>query len=126
MSKAIKNSVTSLSVLLTVLAGGTAVGADSLSTQSIDSEQVRQFAQEQDQTQFRNRQRLENRINGTEQGSHALKDRERKRLMEQKHAGGQSQGQRKSHSYGSGNRGGSMGGSGRRMAGSGGAGGGRR
>ena len=125
MTKVLKKSISSLSVLLTVMAGSAAVGADSLSTESINSEQVRQFAQEQDQTQFKNRQRLENRINGTDQGSHALKKRERKRLMQQNRAGGQAQGRGNARSYGSGSGNSGMGNSGRRMAGSG-AGGGRR
>ena len=122
MSNTFKKTISSVSLVSLMLTGAMAANADSPLTESIVSDQAKQIAQEQDQTQYRNRQRLENRINGGGSGDHAaVQQRNRYQHREQKRIGGQSMGQ-------SGNRfqGGSAGSSGRRMAGKAGGGGGRR
>lgn len=92
MSSIFAKSITSISVIAVLLAGATGVNADPLSTELIDGEQMRQVTQQQDQTQFRNRQRLEERINGTGDGSAAQQHRNRYQHREQKRYGEQSHG----------------------------------
>ena len=118
MSNMLTKMLSSVSVASLALAGTMAVNADPMSTESIVSKQAQQVVQEQDQTQFQNRQRLENRINGTGSGDHAAaQKRNRYQHREQKRSGGQSMGQ-------AGNRNQGYGGapSGGRMAGKGGGG----
>ena len=119
-------SLSFLSCVAAILASGVAVAADLPSSDSIDTGSSRQFAQEQDQTQFRNRQRLEERINGTGDGA-AAQSRNRYRYEQQTRSRPQAPvggGQRNDDSAGSisGGRGTGQGASGRRMAGTGGGG----
>ncbi len=121
MSDMLTRILSSVSVASLTLTGTMAANADSMSTESIVSKQAQQVVQEQDQTQFRNRQQLENRINGTGGGDHAaVQQRNRYQHRERKRMGGQSMGQggNRKHGYGAGSSGhrmaGKAGGSGRR------------
>ncbi len=93
---------------------------------TIDSEQFGEVVREQDQTQYRNRQQLEKRINGSGDKAAAEQNRDRTRNQGQKRSGAQSQADGGRRSYGagkgaaSGGRGSGMSGSGRKMTGSGG------
>ena len=108
------------------MASGLAIGADAPSPNIIGSEPLGQVVREQDQTQYRNRQQLEKRVNGSDDKSAAEQNRDRSRNQGQKRSGSQSQagGGRRSYGAGegsaSGGHGSSMGGSGRKMTGSGG------
>ncbi len=119
MSNMLTKILSSVSIASLALTGTMAANADTMSTESIVSKQAPQVVQEQDQTQFRNRQQLENRINGTGGGDHAAtQQRNRYQHREQTRTGGQSMGRGDNRMQGSG-----AGSSGRRMAGKGGGGG---
>lgn len=126
MSNSVKSSLCSISLVAAVMASGLATGADAPSTDSIDSGQLGEVVREQDQMQYRNRQQLEKRINGSGDKSVAEQNRDRNRNQGQKRSGSQSQagGGRRSYGAGegpaSGGRGSGMSGSGRKMTGSGG------
>ena len=119
MSNMLTKMLSSVSIASLALTGTMAANAESMSTGSIVSQQAQQVVQEQDQTQYRNRERLEKRINDTGGGDHAaVQQRNRYQHREQKHTGGQSMGQGGNRMQGSG-----AGSSGKRMAGKGGGGG---
>jgi len=129
MSDLFKKSLSSLSFAAVVLASGSAIGADYLSLDSIHSRQFEQIAQGQDQTQYQNREKLEQRINDSGDHSSAAQNRNRYRYQEQNRSRTQSQAGSGGQSYGgtgsaSGGRGTGAGSSGRKMTG--GNGGGRR
>ena len=123
MSDLSKISLYSISFAAIVLASGLASGADALSLNSIDSAQMQSIVQAQDPTQYRNRQRLEQRINDSGDSSSAAQNRNRYRHQEQQRNREQSQSGQGRGSYGAASRSGSTGtgkgGSGRRTGGSG-------
>ena len=65
MSNSFKSPLFSVSLATVVMASGLVIGADAPSSDIIDSGQLGQVVREQDQTQYRNRQQLEKRINGS-------------------------------------------------------------
>ena len=92
MSYRASKIISSASAASIMLAGTAIAQADSI--ESVVSKQAQQVVQEQDQTQFQSRQRLENRINDTGSGDHAAaQERNRNQHREQKRDGGQSMGQ---------------------------------
>ena len=119
MSTVLAKMMSSASVASLMLAGVMSAHADTMPTQSIVSQQAQQVVQEQDQTQFRNRQRLEKRINGGDSGSTAaVQQRNRHQHRQQRPSGGQYKGQSGNRMQGSG-----AASSGRRTAGKAGGGG---
>ena len=120
MSDLLTKSLSSFSYAAFILASGIAGAADLPSFDSIDSQASRQFVQEQDQTQFHNRQRLEQRINGSGDGT-AAKNRNRYRYQEQTRSRSQisAGGGQWGYHGASGLASGGQGASGRRMSGGG-------
>jgi len=88
MSYRLNKLISSASVASIMLIGTIAASADSMSPYLMSSEQTQQVLQQQDQTQFRNRQRLESRINGNGYGD-TEKQRNRYQYREQRHHGAQ-------------------------------------
>lgn len=124
MCDSLRKSLYSFSSAAILLASGLASGADAFSPNSIDSASRHNVVPAQDQTQYRNRQRLEQRINGSGGSSAAAQNRNRYRHQEQQRNRSQSRSGQGGYSYGtaSGGQGTGLGGSGRRMAGNGGGG----
>ena len=128
MSDLLTKSLSSISFAAVLLASGAVSAAEPVSLDSMDSQQVRQTAQEQDQTQYRNRQKLEQRINGSGDTSSAAQNRNRYRHEEQtgKRTHSQAGGSQSPYYSGagavSGGRGSGQGASGPRMSGAGGGG----
>ncbi|MDJ0739954.1 MAG: hypothetical protein QNJ91_09570 [Gammaproteobacteria bacterium] len=101
-------------VSATMLTAGMTAIAEPTSTQSIVSDQARELVQEQDQTQFRNRRRLEERINGKSDAAAQQRNRYREQRRTQDMLGGRQPGGRAAAGQGIGR----SSASGRRMAGS--------
>ena len=66
MSNSFSHPLSSISFVAIVIASGLAIGADAPSLDIIDSKKFGEVVREQDQTQYRNRQQLEKRINGSD------------------------------------------------------------
>ena len=127
MPNSLSKSLYSISCAAIISASGAAGAADAVLLDSIDSGQLRQVAQEQDQTQYRNRQKLEQRINQSGDSAAAAQNRNRYRHQEQKRSRVHSTAGTGRRSYGgsgtvSGGPGFDAGTTGRRMAGSSGSG----
>jgi len=122
MCDLLKKSLFSISSAAILLVSGVVNGADASSVSSIDSALSQNVVRSQDQTQYRNRQRLEQRINGGGGGSAAEQNRNRYRHQTQQRNRAYSGSGQDRHTFGAASegRGNSLGGSGRRMAGNGG------
>ena len=108
------------------MASGLGIGADAPSVDIIDSKLSGEVVREREQTQYRNRQQLEDRINGSGDTAAAEQNRDRIRNQGRKRIGTQSQAGGGRRPYGAGKRsdssghGSGMGGSGRKTVGPGG------